>query len=389
MTTCGRLARLLLPGALLAGCASLHGLSPVTIDIGPAVREYKSPELSSFKYVTFSVYPLAAVNPAATLKTEADQRAVLFSVRNLFERDGYRFVKMGENPDFVVGVDASIEFTRGVKRTTVIQAPEWQPGKTLPTPPASLAALAAADTWGWGTMPDPTYAVAQLPGYPPRGRTKPPAAAGRFTATVTLSLLDGKTLAEVWVGTGAGISRTNDVRIASQLVSWMIVHQFPETAMAELTTKGGDLPGLNFEIFTNDGHSFYPGVVRIDDHSQAWKTGILDYDMILGIGGDATWNRPWLEVRRMLTGAPDSKMVLTLWRGATQVNVEGRRVAVGSGADVTAVAAPPLSAADASAPRKQARLEISRTTVAVDKSWAVLGGITIAALVAAVFTAMK
>jgi hypothetical protein len=387
--TRGRLARLLLPGALLAGCASVHGLTPVAIDIGPAVREYKSPDLSTFKYVTFSVYPLAAVNPAATLKTEADQRAVLFSVRNLLESNGYRFVKLGENPDFIVGVDASVVYTSGVKRTTVVQAPEWQPGKTLPAPPASLAALAAADTWGWGSMPDPTYVVASLPGYPPRGKTKPPSSSGKFTATVTLSLLDGRTLAEVWVGTGAGISRTNDVRIATQLVSWMVVHQLPETAMAELTAKGGDLPGLTFEIFTNDGSNFYPGIVGIDGHSQAWKTGILPYDMILGIGGDATWNRPWLEVRRMLTGPPDSRMVLTLWRSGMQVNVEARRVPVASGEDASAVAAPPMSAADATAPKKQARLEISRTTVAVDKFWAVLGGITIAALVAAVFSAMK
>jgi hypothetical protein len=82
-------------------------------------------------------------------------------------------------------------------------------------------------------------------------------------------------------------------------------------------------------------------------------------------------------------------MVLTLWRSGMQVNVEARRVPVASGEDASAVAAPPMSAADATAPKKQARLEISRTTVAVDKFWAVLGGITIAALVAAVFSAMK
>lgn len=388
MTTRGRLARLLLPGALLAGCASVHSLTPVSIDIGPAVREYKSPDLSAFRYANFSVYPLAAVNPSAVLKTEADQRSVLFTVRNLFESNGYRFVRMGENPDFVVGVDATIERTEGVTRQTVIQAPEWKPGMTLPTPPGSLAALAAADTWGWGTLPDPTGTVAQLPDWPPRGHARAPSMSGRYTATVTLSLLDGKTLGEVWVGTGCGISRSRDIRIASQLVAWMVVHQFPATSMAELTTKGGDFPGMALEILTNDGRNFYPGVVGVDGHSQAWKNGIIEYDMLLAVGGEPAWNRSWLDVRRMLIGPADSRMTLTLWRNADQVNVEARRVPVAASEDAGAVAAPP-AAEDAAAPKKQVRLEIPRTTVAVDKVWAILGTLTIAALVAAIFTAMK
>jgi hypothetical protein len=380
-------AYLLVSGGLLAGCATTHSLTPLAIDVGPAVREYKSPDLSSFRYATFSVFPLAAVNPNASLKGEGEQRIMLFSVRNLLEANGYRFVRMDANPDFVVGVDASIERTEGVTRRTVVAAPDWQPGNTLPSPPASLAALQAADTWGWGTMPDTSNSVAQLPEWPPRGKTKS-GPDRRYTVSVKTSILDARSLAEVWVGTGSGISRSREIGVAAQLILWMTIHQFPATSMAELTAKGGDLPGLNFEVFTNDGKSFYPGVVSVDDRSPAWRAGVLPYDMVLAVGGEAAWNRTWPDVRRMLGGPAESKTALTLWRNGTQVNVEGRRVAVTAGEDAGAVAAPPEST-DPSKPKKQARLEISRSTVAVGNTWAVLGGITIVALVAAMLAASK
>jgi hypothetical protein len=296
---------------------------------------------------------------------------------------------MNGHPDFVVGLDATLTHTEGVTRRTVVEAPEWQPGTTLPAPPASVDAIAAADTWGWGTLPDPTAGVAQLPEWPPRGRVKGVQHDFRYTVNVTASILDGKSMAEVWVGTGSGISRSPDVKVASQSVFWMVLHQFPETAMAEMTAKAGDLPGLNLEVLTNDGKNYYPGVIDVENRSPAWKAGIVNCDMILAVGGEPAWNRTGVDVRRMIAGPPESTMALTLWRNGSQVNVEARRVAVAAEADSGAVAPPPVSAADASKPRPQARLDIPRTSVSLDKMWAIVGALAIVGLVAAIFGSQK
>ncbi len=316
-----------LAGATLTGCATTHSLSPLALEFSPAIREAKAPEFSAFKYVTFSVMPLGAVNPAGGLKEERLGRAILYAARNMLEAYGYKFVYVTDHPDFIVGVDLGEPVRAESAAGFVVTAPDVTPAGLAPAPPATSEALAATDAYAWG-MPQPSApGLAPLPGWPPRPGAKP-ASAGAWLCRIQAVALDGKTMAPVWAGSGAGVSRTGDPRIHAQVVLWHVLRQLPAAAYTELADTG-DIGGLALEVLTPDGENFYPAVRAVADRSPAWKAGVMANDVILAIGGEPMWGKPWREVRTALQGARDSTVALTMWRNGRQVNLIATREGAG------------------------------------------------------------
>ncbi len=364
---------LALGGVALTGCATPHGMTPLALDVGPAVREYKSPDFSSFAYRTFSVFPMSAVRGDAELKGEAYERPILYAVRNILEARGYTWVPAGQQPDFYVGVDMSPAVMEKSKAALVVAAPEWTAGRAMPGVLAP-AALVPYDVWGWGTPAAPDAVVAPLPAYPPPpGRADPfRSYEGWYLNRVIVSLIDGTSLGETWVGTGAGVSRVPDSRVGSQAVLWAVLHQLPAAASAEMSSGGWDLSGLTFEVLAADGVRFYPGLTAVEPRSAAWKAGLVPYDLLLGISGETTFNRSWADVRRMLLGRPESAANLTLWRNGQQVNVTAKRA--------PPAAATPVPVPDPGVKKKTAVLDIPRGRTESSKLWAVVGSAALVAI---------
>ena len=313
----------------LTGCATTHSLSPLALEFNPAIRESRAPGFSAFKYVTFSVMPLGAVNPAGGLKDEKLGRAVLYATRNMLEAYGYRFVYVTDHPDFIVGVDLAEPIRSPSRSGVVVTAPEVSPDGLAPQPPATAESLAATDQYAWG-MPQPSApGLAPLPGWPPPdGKTAP--ASGYWLTRVEAVALDGKTLAPVWAGSGAGLSRTGDPRVHAQLVLWSVLRQLPAASYTEMA-DAGDVGGIALEVVTPDGVNFYPAVRAVVDGSPAWKAGVMPSDVILAIGGEPMWGKPWRECRSALQGAKNSEVALTMWRNGRQVNLIARREAAAAG----------------------------------------------------------
>jgi len=363
----------LVAGAMLTGCFATHGLTPLALDVGPAVQVYKPGQLQTINFNSFSVFPLSAVNGEAQMKGADYVRPVLFAVRNMLEARGYKFVPLSGAPDFLVGVDVAPPVRGEGKR--IVEIPSaWKDEPRVPTPLPAPAILQGSDTVGWGTWGDPAVQVPSMPQYPPPGGD--PGGRDRYLMQVTLSIVDGRTLAEIWAGTGAGIGRTSDIRIGSEAILLCLLHQFPAAVRPELEQNTADIPGIKYEVLTNDGASFYPAVFGVENNSPAWQAGVLPYDMILAVGGEPTWNKAFSAFRPMLTGPKDSECTLTLWRNGRQVNAPVHRIAgVAPGAEAESIltAAPMVGTKP-----KLETLDIARSESHGGVIWPVLGAVVIA-----------
>ncbi len=348
-------------------------MTPLALDVGPAVREYRSPDFASFAWRTFSVFPLSAVRGDAELKGEADERPLLYAVRNILEARGYRWVPVSANPDFLVGVDAAPAQMGKSKSSFTVAAPEWAPGQAVPGP-LSMAALALYDAYGWGTPPPFDAPVAPLPAYPPPPRMPDPFRSyeGWYLCRVKVALVDGKSMGETWVGTGAAVTRVPDSRVGSQPILWAVLHQLPAASSAEMSSGSWDVAGLEFEVLAPDGKGFYPGLTRVESRTTAWRSGLVPYDLLLGVGGEPTFNRSWPDVRRMLQGPPHSEATLTLWRNGQQIHVTAKRAPVDTGV--------PVAVPDPYAKKRVAILDIPRGRTDSSKLWALVGGAALAAV---------
>ncbi len=363
-------------GAALSGCFATHSLTPLALDVGPAVQTYKPAPLQTMNFNTFSVFPLSAVNGNAQMKGADYERPILFAVRNILEARGYRFVPPSGTPDFLVGVDVAPPVRGEGKR--IVEIPSgWKEEGRVPAPLPAPATLQASDTYGWGTWGDPAVLVPPVPKYPRPGGEG--GGGSRYLMQATVSIVDGRTLAEVWAGTGAGIGRTSDIRVGAEPVLWCLLHQFPSAARPELDQSLADVPGLTLDVLTNDGAGFYPAITAVAGNSPGWKAGVLPYDMILAVGGEPTWNKPFSVFRPFLTGPKDSECTLTLWRNGRQVNATVRRVAAAAGdgdQGMTLVAAPMVGTK-----KKLDTLDIPRSQMHGGVIWPILGAVVIAATV--------
>ena len=368
----------------LAGCATTHGLTPLALEGSPVATSRKDPGFDPAKYATFSVFPLNLVNPQCALKDDAAARPLLFMLRNAMEKRGYRFVQLNESPDLLVTID--LQSSGGLEKPPkTIKTPNLAPGGMIPDPRTALGLLNAAYTvYGWGTWPPKPEAIAPLPGYPPRSNAPKEKRKPGYTFTsVAVAIVDAKTAVEVWTGAGAGVARNPDPRIAIQLPFWSVMQAFPTAQTAELLSGSAGVPGLDAEIFTNDGIHYFPSIVGVDPGSSCWKTGVGRLDMIVAMDGESTADQPYSKFVGRLAGPDKSSITVTVWREGDQIHIQVPREPLAPGAASAARAAPPAPPVAKDGKPKTADLEIPRTVAEYGMTVPVFGGAILLLLIVA------
>ena len=307
----------------LAGCgATRHNLSPLALVGPPAVRTDRSPDLDSAKFYTFSVFPVSKFSSTAGLKAGSYEDEMLFIVRCAFEARGFTFVAVNENPDFLVTVDTDMP-EAGAPPPTSLQLPERKAGNALALD-APLSGLFTPELrqqyagLGWGALPEPDDMKGLFPGKSLLDSLKP---GQEMRGTLTIVVLDGHNLNELWVGVGGGVSAVPSFKVAGQAIIWNMVNEFPRPPMAERRGSAAELMGIDYRICTNDGVRYYPAIIGLDPKRPSNASGdIGTYDVVLAVGGETVVNRPYSKVMHRLGGPPGIQINVTLWRLGEQIN---------------------------------------------------------------------
>ena len=308
---------------LLISCAiatKVTNLSPAYLYSIPSTSSYRDPDAQLDKYKTFSVFPLSLISEGANMNPILE-RQLLFYLRNLLEAKGYKFVKLDKNPDFLVTLSAEAEYHEIYIPPSSVTLPYWVPGKIITTFGSSsgsfnFSSFGNYSSYGWGTWSGSNTEITYVPGYmTTKTYTRPGYTIGHFYPAAVILVYDGKTLKNVWIGSGAGTSDNPDIRISGQFVIAHILKDFPNCTHFDLrdSTKQG-LIGVQFGIFTNDGNSYFPTVLKVLDGMPAEKAGLRNYDMIIEVDGVSTLNRPFSEIIDMLRGTPGSEVNIKVKR---------------------------------------------------------------------------
>ena len=308
---------------LLISCATttkVTNLSPAYLYLAPSTSSYRDPDAQLEKYKTFSVFPLSLISEEAKMNPILE-RQLLFYVRNLLEAKGYKFVRLDKNPDFLVTLGADAKYHESYVPPSSVTLPYWNPGKTITTYGSSSGSFnfntfGDYSSYGWGTWSGWSTETIYIPGYmTTRTYTIPGYTIGHFYPAAVIQVYDGKTLKNVWMGSGVGTSDNPDVRISGQLVIAHILKDFPNCTRFDSmdSTKRG-LIGIQFGIFTNDGNSYFPTVLRLLEGMPAKKAGLREYDMIIEVNGVSTLNKPFSEIMNIFRGAPGTKVNIKIKR---------------------------------------------------------------------------
>jgi len=301
---------------VLISCATtkVTNLSPAYLYLTPSTSSYRDPNSKLEMYKTFSVFPISLISKEETKMNPILERQLLFYVRNLFEAKGYEFVQLDQNPDFLVTVWANSEYHESYIPPSSVTLPYWVPGRTVTTYGNSsgifnFSTFNNLSSYGWGTWNGWSTKTTYIPGYlTTRTYTRPGYTIGHFYPAAVIQVYDGKTLKNVWMGSGAGTSDNPDVRISGQLVLAHILKDFPNCSICSKRedVKNGVL-GVKLAIFTNDGNSYYPTVIGLMDRMPAKKAGLRMYDMIIEIDGFSTLNIPFSECINLFRGEPGTE----------------------------------------------------------------------------------
>lgn len=318
---------------VFGGCATTRvtNLSGSELLIEPLILTYDDSDSGSRSFKTFSVFPNSLLS-SAQQTNDILERQMLFFLRNLIEAKGYRFVPLDEAPDFLATIKVSSEFHETYVPPTTATLPVWVPGQTITTY-GNYSGTFSANTYGqyamfgWGSYAGQSRQTTYVPGYvTSQTYTRPGYAVGHWYPSASVSIFDAKTLKHVWLGTGAGMSNSPDVRIASQFVVGSILTKFPNTSPEWLSNAANTgIVDADVWIFTADGNSYVPTILT--PGASATKAGLRHDDMILAIDGSEVVNKPYSEIVRLLTGAAGSTVKLVIYRAGSKLTVDAVRVA--------------------------------------------------------------
>lgn len=291
-----------------------HNLSVADLLEKPAISTFRDPDTDFSRYKTFSVFPFSLLSDKLP-SNEIMEKQFLFALRNSLELRGYRFVPLGDHPDLIATMDASAEYKESIVPAQTLLVPRYVPGRTLTTTSSTTGSLnlTTLGTYGseysWGSYSGLTTSTTYIPGYSTlQTVTRPGYTVGAYYPAVSISIFDGKTLKNVWFGSGAGSSHTSDPRISSQVVITYLMGEFPTIPAARQP-----LPGVRIGVFTNDGNAYVPVVLDVPN-GPAKKAGLKQYDMILGIDGRSLINKPFSEALAVLRGEPGTRSILDVLR---------------------------------------------------------------------------
>jgi len=302
---------------LLISCTTtteFTNLSPAYLYLTPSTSSFKDPDAQLERYKTFSVFPLSLISEEAKMNPILEKQ-LLFYIRNLLEAKGYEFVQLDQNPDFLVTLWADIKYKESYIPPSSITLPYWVPGQTITTYGSTSGSFYSS--YGWGTWSGWDTKTTYIPGYmTTRTYTRPGYTIGHFYPVAVIQVYDGKTLKNVWMGSGAGISDNADIRISGQFVFAYILKDYPNCPSLGIKDdiKRGMI-GIQYGIFTNDGNSYFPTVIDLLEGMPAKKAGLKVYDMIIEVNGVSTLNKSFSEVMSLFRGEP-----------GTEVNVKVKRL---------------------------------------------------------------
>jgi len=309
---------------MVIGCAVIPtNLKPAYLKLEPILHSYKDPALDVSKYKTFSVFPSSIISDETALKSGILEKQMLFALRNAFELHGYKFVELNQSPDFLVTIDGSAPYRETYVPPQTVTIPQWVPGQTI-TSYGTVSGSFNYNTYGsyssqgWGTLSGTSNTTTYVPGHmTTQTYSRSGYYTGAFYPSITISVFDGKSLANLWTGSGVGCSHNSDFRISSQFVLSGMIRQFPQCPhRAQNYPRGSGYIGIVVAILTNDGNNYFPTIVRLTPNSPASKAGfkVKVHDMILAINGVPTQNKPLSEILPLLYGEADTEISMTLWR---------------------------------------------------------------------------
>ena len=278
------------------GCAaSTTNLSPVHHKDRPRIQTFKVPSLDNIKLKTFSVFPVSRLKTEPLLKDDMLEMQMLFSLRNIFEIRGYRYVEVTEKPDILATIDGHIQHKKSCVPPATLVSPKWFTEKR------------ALDTYVPGNMTKQTFTV-------------PHNTVGTCYPVIRIDALDPNTLKPLWAGIGIGTANNSDLRVSSQTISIFLLGEFPKGPFSyeRVMTPFG----FGFFVFTNNGNDYYPTVFELIKDSPAHKAGIKMYDMISSIDGIAVRNKPVSEIIKMFQKEIGGKKAVTVFRLDKQINLE-------------------------------------------------------------------
>ena len=315
---------------LLSGCSTTSGvnnLSPAYLYGKPVVSSYKNPETDISGCQTFSVFPQSLMYPKTEIN-EILEKQILFFFRNQLEAKGYRFVELGEKPDFLATINVSSKYETSYVPPQTVTVPHWVPGQTLTTYGTKSGsfnynAYGSDYLYGRGNYFESSQYNTYVPGYmTTRTYTRPGYTVGYHYPTVEISLYDSKTMERIWLGTGTGQSDNADVRVSGQFVVGDILAELPNASTSNFRHVNDGVLGVDLGIYTNDGNNYFPTITRVAQKSPARKAGLLDYDMILAIDNIPVANKPFGDVLKLIGGKPGTIIHLVVWRTGQKISVE-------------------------------------------------------------------
>ena len=107
-----------------------HNMTPVLHLVKPLIDAQQDPEIDFSEFKTFSVFPLSLIDDSVKL-SEIKEKQLLYSIRNEFERKGYKFVGLDENPDFVITIHAESPYEEHYVPPRQVETLQYVPGKTI------------------------------------------------------------------------------------------------------------------------------------------------------------------------------------------------------------------------------------------------------------------
>ena len=239
---------------------------------------------------------------------------MLFALRNSLETLGYRYVESPTEADMVATIDADDPYQEIDVPPTLTSVRRYIPPKTITTYGSIYGDIYGSYT-GTATIPGETYwETAVLPGY----------TFGRFFPMVSVTIADRNDPERVWVGTGVGFSKHQDVRVSSQFVLAEVMSRFPKCVHrwdrdAFALEPGHD--GSHFMVMTNNGNDFCPTIIQIDRGSPAARGGLRMFDMLIAVDGHSLRNKSAYECAQLFAGEPGTPVTYHVKRLSKEFDV--------------------------------------------------------------------
>ncbi len=317
-----------------ACAAKLNNLSPAYLKSGPFVQSYNDPSSDITEYKTFSVFPISLIENENDIKDDVVERQMLFALRNAFEELGYKFVELDDSPDFLAMLDASAKASETYSIPHVPDIPYWIPGQTSKlygriSGTFNYNTYDSYSSYEWGKFTSSSNSKSPLSGEIVKAdnysasivQTAKNSRKFTYYPTIIVHVFDGKSLRNVWAGTGIGASDNPDIRVSSQFVLKKVVHKFPycHYFRDSFSMNNTGQLGLNCWIYTNNGNIYYPTVVKLEPKMPAEQAGIKTGDMIIIIDGISTIDKPMPEILKLLSGSAGSSVNLSISRADEEV----------------------------------------------------------------------